>query len=113
MFKIYLSFVEPGDQYLGCSLAGLDPNKSEFVADNFKDFTGWKIMIHFIAIFLLNFSPKKWAWWQAPFLELATGYFQYFLQKRGLDFPFCPLLGLAAKWGGGYSHVNRGITLPL
>ena len=30
MFDIYLGFAEPGDQYLGRLLAGLDPNKSEF-----------------------------------------------------------------------------------
>ena len=30
MFDIYLGFAEPGDQYLGRLLAGLDPNKAEF-----------------------------------------------------------------------------------
>ena len=30
MFKIYLGFAEPGDQYLGRLLAGLNPNKATF-----------------------------------------------------------------------------------
>ena len=30
MFGIHLGFAEPGDQYIDCLLAELDPNKSEF-----------------------------------------------------------------------------------
>ena len=30
MFEVYLSFAEPGDQYLGRLLAGLLPNSADF-----------------------------------------------------------------------------------
>ena len=92
MFKIYLSFVEPGDQYLGCSLAGLDPNKSEFVADNFKDFTGWKIMIHFIAIFYWIFLPKSELGGKLHSLNLLLDTSSSSYRKGDWTSPFVPCL---------------------